>query len=68
MWAHREWYERYTRTSGIVPPQQSYKSHKSYGLGYGDLLKVTEVPGAVRACYITRRSSGYIVAPAYINS
>ena len=49
-------------TPGIVP--QSDRSHRNSGLGYGDLTELTEVPGTVRKCYRTHRSSG-IVARAY---
>ena len=35
----------YIRTPGIVP--QSYRSHRSSGLGYGDLTELTEFPGTV---------------------
>ena len=46
-----------TRTPSIVP--QSYRSHGSSGLGYGDLTELTDVPGTVRKCYRTHRSSRY---------
>ena len=38
---------------------QSYRSHRSSGLGYGDFTELTEIPGTVRKCYRTHRSSGY---------
>ena len=41
----------YTRTPGIVP--QSYRSHRSSGLGYRDLKELAEIPGTVRKCYRT---------------
>ena len=47
---------------GISVPQvlcQSYRSHRSSELGYEDLTELTEVPGTVRKCYRTHRSSGY---------
>ena len=38
---------------------QSYRSHRSSGLGYGDLTELTEFRVRVRKCYRTHRSSGY---------
>ena len=35
---------------------QSYRSHRSPGLGYGDLIELTEIPGTVRKCYRAHRS------------
>ena len=40
---------------GIVP-QQSYRSHRSSWLGYGDLTELTEVPGIVARAYKTHIS------------
>ena len=57
MWAPRVSKQRYTRTPGIV--LQSYRSHRSSGLGYGDLTELTEIPGSARKCCRIHRSSGY---------
>ena len=38
---------------------QSYRSHRSSWIGYGDPTELTELLGTVRKCYRTLKSSGY---------
>ena len=48
-------------SKGLPAPRvlcQSYRSHKSSGLGYRDLTKLTEIPGTIRKCYRTHRFRG----------
>ena len=51
---------------GIVPKVYPYPGYcatvlqkSQNGLGNGDLTELTEIPGTVRKCYKTHRSSGY---------
>ena len=62
MWAPRVLCQRYTRTPGIVP--QSYRSHRSSGLGYGDLTELAEILGTLRSVIKLTEVPG-IVARAY---